>query len=671
MPDDRPAFRKGVTFTDRNLNRLLQNETYYYCLVILGFAVAELAQRNYIMGGALLLAAAVMLIFTLVLNRTRVRGIKQYVQQSVDLLSGDVMHAAPFPLLTVRLEDGEVLWHNKQLQQALGAKEQLIGSTLGQAIKDLPLTWLREGKLSPDTDLKLKDRRYQVLGYIPTVDGKRADFAVIELVDSTELFDTRDEFQRTRPVVSIILVDNYDELTNNCPDATVSAIVAQLQERITNWSVGVGGLLRRLERNRYLFLLESKELAAVEEKKFSLLDTIREVTSPSGVAATISMGLGKDGQGFQENYDYAMLALEMALSRGGDQAVIKDKYDFTFFGGRSQETERHTKVKARVMASSLAALIEQSSRVFVMGHRNADADAIGAAAGVCCLCRERNRKVNIVTDLNRNSAKKVIDMLRETPDYKDRFITPEDALLAADAKSLLVVVDTNRPDQVESKSLLESMTRVAVIDHHRRAADYIGNAALNLHEPFASSAAELVTEILMYAVDSSHIQQAELKALLAGIVLDTKNFNVRVSSRTFEAAAFLRRLGADTVAVKRLFQSDFGSTVARYQLIEHAKLYRNSIAISAVDGEVPRELAGQAADELLGIDGIDTSFVLFKQGDVVFISARSMDAMNVQVVLEPFGGGGNAATAGAQIRGKTITEVQQELISALDQYLTV
>ncbi len=671
MPDNRPAFRKGVTFTDRNLNRLLRNETYYYCLVILGFAVAELAQRNYIMGGALLLAAAVMLIFTLVLNRTRVRGIKQYVQQSVDLLSGDVMHAAPFPLLTVRLEDGEVLWHNKQLQQALGAKEQLIGSTLGQAIKDLPLTWLREGKLSPDTDLKLKDRRYQVLGYIPTVDGKRADFAVIELVDSTELFDTRDEFQRTRPVVSIILVDNYDELTNNCPDATVSAIVAQLQERITNWSVGVGGLLRRLERNRYLFLLESKELAAVEEKKFSLLDTIREVTSPSGVAATISMGLGKDGQGFQENYDYAMLALEMALSRGGDQAVIKDKYDFTFFGGRSQETERHTKVKARVMASSLAALIEQSSRVFVMGHRNADADAIGAAAGVCCLCRERNRKVNIVTDLNRNSAKKVIDMLRETPDYKDRFITPEDALLAADAKSLLVVVDTNRPDQVESKSLLESMTRVAVIDHHRRAADYIGNAALNLHEPFASSAAELVTEILMYAVDSSHIQQAELKALLAGIVLDTKNFNVRVSSRTFEAAAFLRRLGADTVAVKRLFQSDFGSTVARYQLIEHAKLYRNSIAISAVDGEVPRELAGQAADELLGIDGIDTSFVLFKQGDAVFISARSIDAMNVQVVLEPFGGGGNAATAGAQIRGKTITEVQQELVSALDQYLTV
>ena len=671
MPDDRPAFRKGVTFTDRNLNRLLRNETYYYCLVILGFAVAELAQRNYIMGGALLLAAAVMLIFTLVLNRTRVRGIKQYVQQSVDLLSGDVMHAAPFPLLTVRLEDGEVLWHNKQLQQALGAKEQLIGSTLGQTIKDLPLTWLREGKLSPDTDLKLKDRRYQVLGYIPTVDGKRADFAVIELVDSTELFDTRDEFQRTRPVVSIILVDNYDELTNNCPDATVSAIVAQLQERITNWSAGVGGLLRRLERNRYLFLLESKELAAVEEKKFSLLDTIREVTSPSGVAATISMGLGKDGQGFQENYDYAMLALEMALSRGGDQAVIKDKYDFTFFGGRSQETERHTKVKARVMASSLAALIEQSSRVFVMGHRNADADAIGAAAGVCCLCRERNRKVNIVTDLNRNSAKKVIDMLRETPDYKDRFITPEDALLAADAKSLLVVVDTNRPDQVESKSLLESMTRVAVIDHHRRAADYIGNAALNLHEPFASSAAELVTEILMYAVDSSHIQQAELKALLAGIVLDTKSFTVRVSSRTFEAAAFLRRLGADTVAVKRLFQSDFGSTVARYQLIEHAKLYRNSIAISAVDGEVPRELAGQAADELLGIDGIDTSFVLFKQGEVVFISARSMDAMNVQVVLEPFGGGGNAATAGAQIRGKTITEVQQELISALDQYLTV
>ncbi len=657
-----------MTHTDRNLKRLLRSETYFYCLVFLGFAAVQLVNRAYVMAGALVLAAAVMFILTLVLSRSRANALKRYVQQSVDVLSGEVISQTAIPLLTVRLSDGELLWHSRSLEQVLGQKESLVGQNIQQVLPGLSTDWLKSGRYEAEKDLKIKDRRFQVRGYVPTLEDQKAEIGVIGLVDETELLHTRDVYLQTRPVVSIILVDNYDELMNNLPDSTVSSLAAQLDERISKWAAGIGGLLRRLERNRFLFLFETKDLYTATEQKFSLLDTIREIVSPSGVVATVSIGLGKDGVGFQENYDYAILALEMALSRGGDQAVIKDKYDFSFYGGRSQETERHTKVKARVMASSLAALIEQSSRVFVMGHRNADADAIGAAAGVCCLCREKNKKANIVVDMENNAAKKIISMLKESPDYKDRFISAQDAILLADAQSLLIVVDTNRPDQVESRSLLDSIPRIAVIDHHRRAADYISNAALNLHEPFTSSTAELVTEILMYAVDSSKILMCELKALLSGIVLDTKNFNVRVSSRTFEAAAFLRRLGADTIAVKRLFQSDFGSTVARYQIIESAKLYRKSIAIAAVDSEVSRALAGQAADELLSIDGIDTSFVLFKQQDAVYISARSMDAINVQVVLEPFGGGGNAATAGAQIKGKSVEEVRNLLIDALNQY---
>ena len=657
-----------MTHTDRNLKRLLRSETYFYCLVFLGFAAVQLVNRAYVMAGALVLAAAVMFILTLVLSRSRANALKRYVQQSVDVLSGEVISQTAIPLLTVRLSDGELLWHSRSLEQVLGQKESLVGQNIQQVLPGLSTDWLKSGRYEAEKDLKIKDRRFQVRGYVPTLEDQKAEIGVIGLVDETELLHTRDVYLQTRPVVSIILVDNYDELMNNLPDSTVSSLAAQLDERISKWAAGIGGLLRRLERNRFLFLFETKDLYTATEQKFSLLDTIREIVSPSGVVATVSIGLGKDGVGFQENYDYAILALEMALSRGGDQAVIKDKYDFSFYGGRSQETERHTKVKARVMASSLAALIEQSSRVFVMGHRNADADAIGAAAGVCCLCREKNKKANIVVDMEKNAAKKIISMLKESADYKDRFISAQDAILLADAQSLLVVVDTNRPDQVESRSLLDSIPRIAVIDHHRRAADYISNAALNLHEPFTSSAAELVTEILMYAVDSSKILMCELKALLSGIVLDTKNFNVRVSSRTFEAAAFLRRLGADTIAVKRLFQSDFGSTVARYQIIESAKLYRKSIAIAAVDSEVSRALAGQAADELLSIDGIDTSFVLFKQQDAVYISARSMDAINVQVILEPFGGGGNAATAGAQIKGKSVEEVRNLLIDALNQY---
>ena len=655
--------------TNRTLKQLLRGETYFYCLVFLGFGVAALAEHNYLLAAADGAAALITFVLTLLFSRVRARGISGYVQTSVASLSGEVLVDAPFCLLTVRLSNGEVLWHSKRLQETLGRKDSFIGQSLDQVLPGVSCQWLLDGKSEAGEEQLINSRRYQLYGYATKESGE--DVGVIELLDATELLTTRDDYLQTRPVVSVILIDNYDELTNNLSDTAVSNIIAQLNECISGWAGSIGGLLRRLERNRFLFLFETKDLYRVIENKVALLDTIREISNPAGVAATISMGIGKDGVGFQETYDFAILALEMALSRGGDQAVIKDKYDFSFYGGRAQEAERHTKVKARVMASSLSALIGQSSRVFVMGHKNADADAIGAAVGVCCLCREKGTRANIVVDLHGNAAGKLIDQLQKTPEYRDCFISAQDALLLADVRSLLVVVDTNRPDQVESRPLLDSMTRVAVIDHHRRAADYISNAALNLHEPFASSAAELVTEILMYAVNAEHITPAELRALLAGIVLDTKNFTMRVGSRTFEAAAFLRRLGADTVAIKKLFQNDFASTLARYQIVQTAKVYRKNIAIAAASREVPRALAGQAADELLSIDGIDASFVLFPQKGAIFISARAMDALNVQMVLEPLGGGGNAATAGAQLPGQTLAGAQKLLIDAIDQYLKV
>ena len=386
------------------------------------------------------------------------------------------------------------------------------------------------------------------------------------------------------------------------------------------------------------------------------------------MADTLSIGIGNDGASFQENYSFANLSIEMALSRGGDQAVIKDKYNFNFFGGRTKETERRTKVKARVIASSLTELISQSSQVFLMGHRMADLDALGAAMGLVCICRKRGRPVRIVLDLENNAAKSLLLALQEHPEYDNLFLSGEDALLAADGRSLLIVVDTNRPDQVESRALLESVNRVAVIDHHRRAADYIEQVVLNLHEPFASSASELVTEILQYAVEPKEIRTMEAQALLAGIVLDTKNFSVRTGSRTFEAAAFLRRAGADTVDVKKLFQNDLDDTIARYQIVQAARLYRNEIAIAALEYATTRTLAAQAADELLNIKGILTSFVLYPDGERVVISARSIGEANVQVILEPLGGGGNAATAGAQIPDKSVREVLTELVASIDKF---
>ena len=303
-----------------------------------------------------------------------------------------------------------------------------------------------------------------------------------------------------------------------------------------------------------------------------------------------------------------------------------------------------------------------------MGHRMADLDAIGAAIGLVSICRKHETDVHIVLDKSRNAAQSLLQQLEESPEYAQLFMEEQDALLKADSHSLLIVVDTNRPDQVESKALLESVNRVAVIDHHRRAADYIQNPVLNHHEPGASSASEMVAELLQYALEAREIRPTEARALLAGIVLDTKHFSVRTGARTFEAAAFLRRAGADTVDVKRLFQNDLNDTVNRYQIVQAARLYRNEIAIAALDYPASRTLAAQAADELLNIRGILTSFVLYPDKEQVIVSARSIGEANVQVILEPLGGGGNAATAGAQIKDKTVRQVLTELVASIDRF---
>ena len=378
--------------------------------------------------------------------------------------------------------------------------------------------------------------------------------------------------------------------------------------------------------------------------------------------------MGIDGATFEECYDFAALSVEMSLSRGGDQAVVKDRYNFTFYGGRSKETDRTSKVRSRVTANSMMELIGGSSQVFIMGHKNADLDAVGAAMGISCMCRKAGKKAYIVLNLQKNAAEDLIQEIRTVPEYADVFISGQDAMLLCDNHSTLVIVDTNRPDQVEYMPLLEAIPKVCVVDHHRRAASYIDSVVVNLHEPYASSAAELVTELLEYAVEKADVLPIEAKSLLAGIFLDTKSFNVRTGERTFEAAAVLRQWGADTVEVKKLLQSDFHDTMAKYQIIKASRLYREDIAIAALNTETSRTLAAQAADELLNISGITASFVLYPEGEKVIISARSIGMANVQMILEPLGGGGNAATAGAQVDQSTVKDALDRLVASIDNF---
>lgn len=652
---------------DKKIGRLIKPNTGIFIVIMCCFSAAALAFQQYILAGAELVLTAVSgLCYLVWFNRRRAK-LQAFLHTAMEETAGNAR--LPFPQLLVRLGDEGIVYANDEFISLTGFSDMTSERLLPDVIPGLSVDWLISGKRECPYDIALKDRRYRVYGAMMQADDRdQTKLGILYFTDLTELYLVRDEYIRSRPVVSVILIDNYDELTKNLTEGAMSALNARLNDAINSWTENYHGLLRRLEKNRYLFIFERRDLSQAIAEKFSILESIHEITSPAGLNASISFGLGVDGETFEEAYNFASLAIEMALSRGGDQAVIKDRLNFNFYGGRKKETEHRSKVRSRVTATSLTALISQCSRVFIMGHKNADLDSVGAAMGVHCLCRKLEKPSYIVLDLENNAADRLIEEIRALPTHKDLFISGQEALLLSDSHSALVVVDTNRPDQVECMPLLDAIPKTCVIDHHRRAADYIKSVVVNLHEPFASSASELVTEVLQYAVEKKDVAPIEAKALMAGIFLDTKSFNVRTGERTFEAAAFLRQLGADTVEVKMLLQTDFQNTMEKYQIIKSAKLYRQELAIAALNTATSRVLAAQAADELLNISGITASFVLYPDGDRVIISARSIGSANVQVILEPLGGGGNTATAGAQVKNCTIREALDRLVTSIDKF---
>ena len=654
---------------NKKMNRLLRPGLGVYFVVMLGFCLVALLMDQTVLAGLEGIVTLVLYVSYLLMRKLRHRDLVKFLKKHEETLEATGKGKSPLPAVVIRINDGSILWTNDLFARITGFSDLMTEQFLKDILPDFSTNWLIDHKTEAPTDAAIHGHRYRVYGTVLKADDQfSTPLGVLYFSEMTSLYQIRDEYIRSRPVVSIILIDNYEELTKNLSESAISTMNAKLNTAINEWAEPYHGLLRKLERSRFLFVFEKKDLNHAIEDKFSLLETIHEITNPSGLPASLSIGLGVDAANFEENYNFAALAIEMALSRGGDQAVIKDRFNFTFYGGKNKEAGYSSKVRSRVTANSMMELIGQSSHVFIMGHKNADLDAVGAAMGISCLCRKRGKKAKIVLDLEHNASQRLLDEILKVPEYKDVFISGQDAMLHCDAHSTLIVVDTNRPDQVEYKALLEAIPKICVVDHHRRAADYIENVAVNLHETYASSASELVTELLQYGVEKDDVLPIEAKSLLAGICLDTKFFNVRTGDRTFEAAAALQRLGADTTEVKRLLQNDFQDTMAKYQIIKSARLYRQEIAIAALNTSAPRVLAAQAADELLNISGISASFVLYPDDDTVFISARSIGTANVQMILEPLGGGGNAATAGAQIPGANVKDVLDKLVATIDKY---
>ncbi len=659
---------------NQRLTNLLSPRSGMYFLWLTLFSLASALMGDYYLA---LVEVLVVLVLFLSFRRSsarRRREAERYLERlagNVDLAAKDTMLNCPMPVVMFQPDTGDVVWSNERFLTISGAKEHVFDTKLSSALPGFDTRWLMEGKNECPQEVELGSRRYRVYGNLARIEdqGENGSFlAITYWMDVTELSEIKAIHQDTRPVVALLLLDNYEDTLKGIDETDRARILSEINKELKVWTEGADGLYCRLDRDRYLFVFEEKYLQHYITEKFSILDKIHAILSPSGMPITLSIGVGVDGESYSQLYQNAALSLEMALSRGGDQAVIKNRFTFEFYGGRSKEMEKRTKVKSRVMANALAELVADASCVMVMGHKFPDMDAMGAAAGVCAIARKRGVKAYIILEGGRNPASDMIKRLQELPQYTGTFLSEQEGLIRADSNSLLVVVDTNRPEQVQSEALLESCNKVAVIDHHRRAATYIEGAALNFHEPYASSACELVTELIGYIMDPSDLLKAEAEALMAGLMLDTKNFTSRTGGRTFEAAAFLRRSGADTGMVKRFFQNNLEDTLSKYGIIQTARMHHGSIAIAPVEYPVERVTAAQAADELLNIAGIDASFVLCPDEDRVVISARSAGKTNVQVILEILGGGGNAAAAGAQISGKTVRQALEELTAAIDSY---
>ncbi len=661
---------------NNRLRSLSKLETRICLAVIALFCAITAVTGNYILAACEAIVFVVVLVYAIINEKKKMQALDEHITSircDADSAKENTVKNFPLPISVFKMSDTTIIWGNDKFFKLCGEDAGRLDAKVSDFIPDFTSKWLETSETEcPDT-IEIGGKKYRLFGNI--VQSANADgdsfMGICYWFDVSDLENLKKEFDDTRPVVGVVVIDNLDELIKNQPDRVKNDIRDAVEDKLDRWRLQYGGIVRRYDRDRYIAMFDKLSIERMKERKFPIVQEMHQVENPGGVDASISIGLGIDGANFSETIQFADIATELALTRGGDQVVIKDRTGFEFFGGRGYEVEKRTKVRSRVMANTLAELVRDSSKVIVMGHRYSDLDSIGAAVGICALAKKCGKRYSIIVDYKKSAAKELIDRMRMEHDYKEAFIDCSETSLKIDARTLLVIVDTNRPEQVEDEDLLRMCRRVAVIDHHRVAATYIQNAALGFVEPYASSACELVTEILQEVLDGPELLRYEAEAILSGIVLDTKKFTIRTGERTFDAASYLRHAGADTADVVKLLQTDMPSTIAKYKIMQEAALYNGNIAIAAPREKQNRIIAAQAADGLLNISGVDASIVVFpdEEGEI-FASARSIGNLNVQILMEKLGGGGNRSAAAVQFKGIDIDEAVSRIYDAIDEYMS-
>lgn len=594
------------------------------------------------------------------------------MESQLNLTERDSLYKFPAPAVIVDSE-GIIVWYN------IAFTEQVYGGdAFGLHITKIIDIDLQKTIENKDTTVNYETGNFRVSAVTTEkldADSELiSDLTLLYFDDISDYISLENRFNDIRPAVIMISVDNYEDILSNEKDSEKSHIMIQIDKLFETYFEGHNSLLKKLSSDRFIAVSEEHDLNGMIEDKFKILENVRNITVTGKSPITLSIGVGMDAGSILESEREAKQALEMAQGRGGDQAAVKTESGFEFFGGVAKGIEKNTKVKTRFVATALTELIGSCGGVIVMGHRYGDLDSIGAGAGICGAIRRLNPNIGVymAVDYEKCLAKPIIDRLNENlTDELPLFISPKDALERMDEDTLLIVVDTHNKDIIESDELYAAAKNIAVIDHHRQTVNFIDNAVIFHHEPYASSASEMVAELIQYFNGIDKLPSYYADAMLAGIMLDTKDFVMRTGVRTFEAAAFLRKLGADMVAVKGLFANSLDCVRHRSQLISATEIYnRCGISTDESGDSSARVSAAQAADEMLSIEGVDASFVIFKTPDGgVSISARSRGAMNVQIIMEKLGGGGHQTMAAAQFRDMTVHEAKAKLVGAIDEHI--
>ena len=580
----------------------------------------------------------------------------------------------PIPLVLIET-DGNIVWRSKKFVDEFQNVD--IATYLTPIIKEIKMDIEKNSEtIEICKQFNIDKRSYKVRGSIVKTkrrEKKKQKEYVLSLyfINETKYNELFDTYNNSKPCIGVAMIDNYDEIIQRILPEKKIELLAKIEKEIIGWVVQTGGLIIKTERDYFVYVFEQKYLSEFEKEKFNILDKIKTIEYDNKFPITLSIAISADGKNNYEKYKSALAAMEIVLGRGGDQAVIRRDGKYKFFGGKTLEVEKRTKVKARTISQSISRVIEASDNVLIMGHKNIDIDAFGSALGLFRLSKCLGKKCYIVSEPKGKSLGKFIEVLNSEEEYKDVVITEEEAFELITDNSLLIVVDTHKTSYVEFPDLLEKIDRKVIIDHHRKAPDCIENPLISFHEVYASSASELVTEIIQYSQENVELKLIEAESLYGGIMVDTKDFTFKTGVRTFEAAAYLRKYGVDIIRVKKWFQADLESYNIIANIVKNVEIFNDTIAVAVYDedGENSNLICAKAADELLTISDITASFVMAKMGDKVCISGRSIGDINVQIILEKMGGGGHITLAGAQLEGFSLEDAKNELIIRINEYL--